>query len=90
MIYNKLVKMKSVSYHKVCYSKQKVVEQMFGSRESDFQWLPHLVIAICQSNPGTVFYFEWKRVPTETGVVVDKLFGHLVCQLKVLIIVDRC
>lgn len=55
---------------------------MSRSHESAFERLPHLMAALCQSNPGTMFEFERNGIPSETGVVFEKLFGHLVRQLK--------
>ena len=64
----------SVSYRKVWYSKQKVIEQMCGTHEGAFQRLPALMAAIQSANPGSVCDFDWKGVPDAMGAVFGQMF----------------
>lgn len=72
VVINKFTQAKSC--RKVWYAKQNVVTEMFRAQESVFQRLSHLMVALCQSNPRTVFDYEWKAAYLESDPVFGKWF----------------
>ena len=51
-----------VSYWKAWVAKQKILERLFGTHEESFQMLPRFLLAIRDSNMGTVVQWDHKIV----------------------------